>query len=80
MKQIIRSFVAVGLFIVLLGFGYTLIVTGIAGVVWPDQAAGSLVKKDGAVIGSKLLAQPFEGERLFLAAAVGLGLQRRPGP
>ena len=78
MKQIIRSFVAVGLFIVLLGFGYTLIVTGIAGVVWPDQAAGSLVKKDGAVIGSKLLAQPFEGNGYFWPRPLASGYNADP--
>jgi K+-transporting ATPase ATPase C chain len=52
-------------FIVLLGFGYTALVTGIASLVWPDQADGSLIEVDDVVIGSELLAQPFAGEGYF---------------
>jgi K+-transporting ATPase ATPase C chain len=40
-------------------------VTGIAGVVFPHQAAGSLILKDGQVIGSELLAQSFVSDRYF---------------
>ena len=47
------------------GLGYPLLVTGLAGVLFPHQAAGSLVLKDGQVIGSKLLAQSFTSERYF---------------
>lgn len=65
MKQIVRSFVAIAVFIVLLGFGYTLLVTGISGLVWADEAEGSLVERAGVVIGSKLLAQPFAGDDYF---------------
>ncbi len=50
---------------VLVGLGYPLLVTGIAGVVFPHQAAGSLILKDGQVIGSELLAQSFVSERYF---------------
>ena len=44
---------------VLLGLGYPLLVTGIAGTLFPRKAAGSLILKDGQVIGSELLAQSF---------------------
>jgi K+-transporting ATPase ATPase C chain len=50
---------------VLLGLGYPLLVTGIAGVVFPHKAAGSLILKDGNIIGSKLLAQSFTSDRYF---------------
>jgi K+-transporting ATPase ATPase C chain len=50
---------------ILLGLAYPLLVTGIAGVVFPHQAAGSLVLKDGQVIGSELLAQSFTSDRYF---------------
>jgi K+-transporting ATPase ATPase C chain len=49
----------------LLGLGYPLVVTGIASVLFPHKAAGSLILKDGQVIGSKLLAQSFTSDRYF---------------
>ncbi len=50
---------------VLLGIAYPLVVTGIASVFFPRQAAGSLILKDGQVIGSSLLAQSFTSDRYF---------------
>jgi potassium-transporting ATPase KdpC subunit len=51
---------------VLLGLGYPLIVTGIAAVIFPHKAAGSLIKlQDGTVIGSELLAQSFTSDKYF---------------
>jgi K+-transporting ATPase ATPase C chain len=47
------------------GIAYPLIVTGIAAVLFPYQAAGSLILKDGQVIGSELLAQSFTSDRYF---------------
>lgn len=50
---------------VLLGLGYPLVMTGIAGVLFPRQASGSLILKDGKVIGSSLLAQSFTSDKYF---------------
>jgi K+-transporting ATPase ATPase C chain len=50
---------------VLLGLGYPLVVTGIAGAIFPHKAAGSLVLKNGQIIGSELLAQSFTSDRYF---------------
>jgi K+-transporting ATPase ATPase C chain len=49
----------------LLGIGYPLLVTGIAGAMFPHKAEGSLVLKNGQVIGSELLAQSFTSDRYF---------------
>ena len=50
---------------VILGIGYPLVVTGVAAVMFPHKAAGSLILKDGQVIGSELLAQSFTADRYF---------------
>jgi K+-transporting ATPase ATPase C chain len=50
---------------VLLGLAYPLAMTGIAGVIFPHQASGSLILKDGRVIGSALLGQSFTSDRYF---------------
>lgn len=50
---------------VLLGLAYPLVLTGIASVLFPHQAGGSLILKDGHVIGSALLAQSFTSDRYF---------------
>jgi len=49
-----------GLFTVLTGFVYPAIVTGIAQVAFAKQANGSLIRKDGQVIGSELIGQFFD--------------------
>ena len=50
---------------VLVGVAYPLLVTGIAGMLFPHKAAGSLILKNGQVIGSALLAQSFTSDRYF---------------
>jgi potassium-transporting ATPase KdpC subunit len=50
---------------ILVGIGYPLLVTGIAEAVFPRKAAGSLILKDGQVIGSELLAQSFTSDKYF---------------
>ena len=60
------ALVAVAVLTVVLGLGYPLLVTGVAQVVFPSAADGSLVR-DGAgrVIGSRLLGQDFRGDKRF---------------
>lgn len=52
-------------FIVVTGVVYPLFITIVSQAVFSDEAAGSLVNKNGKVIGSKLLAQEFKGKQYF---------------
>jgi K+-transporting ATPase ATPase C chain len=47
------------------GVAYPLLVTGIAQLVFPYQANGSLIVKDGKVVGSALIGQPFDEPKYF---------------
>jgi len=47
------------------GLAYPLAMTGIAGVIFPNQAQGSLIEKDGKVIGSALIGQVFADDKYF---------------
>lgn len=51
--------------VLLFGIVYPLVVTGIAGALFPHKAAGSLILKNGQVIGSELIAQSFTSDRYF---------------
>ncbi len=50
---------------VITGVAYPLALTGIAGVLFPRQAQGSLIEKDGHVIGSALIGQEFKDDKYF---------------
>jgi len=50
---------------VLLGIAYPLVVTGISQVVFPHQANGSLIVKNGQVVGSELIGQNFSKPEYF---------------
>lgn len=47
------------------GLAYPLAMTAIAGVLFPKQAAGSLVERDGKVVGSALIGQEFKDDKYF---------------
>jgi potassium-transporting ATPase KdpC subunit len=50
---------------ILLGLVYPLVVTGLAQWIFPDKANGQMIVRDGKVIGSRIIAQPFTGAGYF---------------
>lgn len=69
-RDSMRAFLSASLRLVLLmtlvlGLGYPLAMTGIGRVLFPRQAAGSLIVVDGRVVGSRLIGQAFTSPRFF---------------
>jgi len=65
MKLIIQSIRQIILWTIICGLAYPLAMTGLAQLAFPRQANGSLVRRDGKIIGSALLAQQFTGSNYF---------------
>jgi len=64
-RQIRPALVLIVLMTALTGLAYPLFMAGVALVLFPRQAAGSLIEKDGKVIGSELIGQNFTAEKYF---------------
>ena len=65
LQQLRPALVMIVLFTVITGLIYPFAMTGIAKVVFPNQAAGSLVERDGKVVGSALMGQVFADDKYF---------------
>jgi K+-transporting ATPase ATPase C chain len=64
-KEIRPALVLVIALTLITGLAYPLAMTGLAGLIFPQQAQGSLIEKDGKVIGSVLIGQVFTDARYF---------------
>ena len=64
-RQLLPALRIVLVFTVLLGLVYPLVVTGVAQGLWSDKADGSLIHRNGKVVGSELLGQTFTKAKYF---------------
>ena len=64
-KHLVPAIMLTVLMTVVTGLAYPLAMTGLAGLLFPYQANGSLIERDGKIIGSELIGQNFTGDGYF---------------
>jgi len=65
LREIRTAIIVLALLALITGLAYPLAMTAIAGAIFPKQAAGSLIERDGKVVGSTLIGQEFQDDKYF---------------
>ena len=65
LREIRPAIIVLALLALITGLAYPLAMTAIAGAIFPKQAAGSLIERDGKVVGSTLIGQEFQDDKYF---------------
>ena len=78
-RDLTNSALAILVFTVLLGLAYPLATTGVAQVLWPNKADGSVIERDGEAVGSRLIGQDFSEAAAALLPVAPLGHRLQPG-
>src|SRR5947208_12213617 len=65
MKNLLTALLMTIVTTILFGLIYPLAVTGIAQLAFPDKANGQLIRKNGVIVGSSIIGQPFGGPGYF---------------
>ena len=65
MKNLVTAILMTIVTTILLGLVYPLVVTGLAQVLFKDKANGQLIERDGRIVGSRIIGQPFSSPGYF---------------
>src|SRR6267154_880316 len=65
MKNLLTAILMTIVTTVIFGLIYPLAITGVAQLAFPDKANGQLIRKDGVLVGSRIIGQPFAGPGYF---------------